>query len=221
MKSIKILLAALATIFAACEGPAYFTSPLSQPGQSAIDESVLGLWYLSVGKKSTAILNVARIGDDRLGIVLSMMATESQTTEKFEKSNCTWYMTAHPTELAGQRYYNVSTVSAANLKEPVSPETLESVAGYMIHTARIVDDDWLVISTIKEHTPAKLAGWSEADGHRVGKSDRYVASQEELTALIATVDGEELFKAIAYFRRLPPVTKESVPAEILDLPGVK
>jgi len=221
MKSIQMLLAGLVTMIGACQGPAFFSSPLSQPGQSAIDESVLGVWYAPEEKKLPAILNVARIGDDRLGITLSVMASESKTTKGFEKSNFTWYMIAHPTELDGQRSYNVSTVSVMGLKESIPSEKLDSVAGYMIHTARIVDDDWLVIFTIKENTPARLAGWSEADGHRVGKSKRYMVSQEELTALIATADGEELFKPLVFFRRLPPVTKESVPSEILDLPGLK
>jgi hypothetical protein len=221
MKSTRLLMAGLVIILSACDAPAIFSSSLSEPGETAIDDSVVGLWYANESRKTFFVLKIARVGDDRLGIVFDVWDTRSRNEKDFRKSNFSYQMLAHPSELDGERYYNVSIVNAASLGEFAPAETLVDLEGFMIHKVRIVDDEWLLVYAFMEDVPERLPGWSESGSNRLPKSPRYSVAREHLRKLVAAAETGDGFKPFLFFRRLPSLSEESVPAEIRDEPGWK
>ena len=221
MKLNRILLAALVTIVSACDSPAIFSSSLSEPGETAIDDSVVGTWYMGESKDATIVLKIARVGGDRLGVVLDVWDSSSSSEERFREETFSYHMMAHPSEMNGKRYYNVAIFNAASLAEFVPAEKLEELEGFMIHKARVVDDDWLVVYALMENVPEKLAGWSKSNSSRVANSPKYSVSRDNLRGLIATAESDGQFHPFLFFRRLPIIAKESIPAEIRDVPRWK
>ncbi len=214
MKTTEILLAGLVLFLSACEGPAFFSSSLSEPGEVSIDESIVGVWYVRSSSDEILLLNIARIGENRLGVVVSTMGADAKSEKGFRTENSSFYLIAHPSELNGEHYYNVAILDAASLKEFMDPEKSEKFAGFMIHKATIIDDEWLVVYTVMEDSPEELVGWSEANSRRMRNAAKYNVSRDDLRGLLSTAEPEDLFKPFLFFRRLQVLKEEFLPPEI-------
>lgn len=222
MKFFRILLLGLTALVSACDGPAFFSSSLSDAGDFPTDESVLGDWYAKDSNNSTFLLHVLPLKDGRLGVLFTYADTGRTSVEKFRKKAVSYHMIAHPSEVNGDRYYNIEIISAANLEKFATPEELEEFSGFMIYKAKVIDDDWLVTYMIAEDTPQRLAGWSESNSRRLPeKSPRYDVSRDELRKLVSSAETDKLLKPFFIFRRLREMPKESYPPEILSDPRWK
>ena len=207
-------MAGLVVFLSACEGPAFFSASLSEPGGAPVDESIVGSWYLRTSKGETLSLNVMRVGDNRLGAILNFMNADAGSEKEFHTRNYSYYMIAHPSELNGERYYNVTVTGAANFKEFLNPETLGNLAGFMIHKVTVIDDEWLLVYSIMEDSPEELVGWSESNSRRVKKTAKYKVSRGDLRGLLSAVEPQELFNPFLFLRRVPVLEEESLPPEI-------
>jgi hypothetical protein len=221
MKLTRILFAGLVTIISACDSPAFFSSSLSEPGETPIDEAVVGVWYVPFSKTETAVLNVVRIGEDRLGVHLNFMESTAKSNDAFLTSDSRLHLLAHPSEINGERFYNVSLVNEPGVKQLLNQKDLEKHSGFMIQKARVIDEHWLIIYVIMEGTPETLAGWSRSNASRVADSASYTVSRDDLRELIVTAETDKLFEPFMFFRRLPAVTEELVPPEIRNVPEWK
>ena len=186
-------LLAAALSLAACDGPAFFQAPISEPGQVRHDQRLIGSWH-SFGDDGVALLEISPPEDagwDRLRAVLSFINTDP---------GAGWYFAeAYASEIDGALYYNTRLTAAAETKiSPQSGQLATRVAGefegFVIIQAEIDADDRLSLRVISVKQP-KAMGLKSRQTTCGEDCDEtlYELSSGELAELIRTTPRDELF----------------------------
>ena len=190
-------LLAAALSLAACDGPAFFQAPISEPGQVRHDERLIGSWYSFGGDGDDDGVMLVRISapegedQDRLDAVLTLTTVEPATG---------WYIVeAFASEIDGTVYYNTRLTGAATIGVSDDSGQLETKAvgafeGFMIIQAEVDADEQLSLRIISEKQPKALQLKSHETTCGEDCDERlYELSSGELVELIRTTPRDELF----------------------------
>jgi hypothetical protein len=118
MKHMLFLPALVATlILTACNAPAEFSSPISEPGLASYDERLVGHWYLVAGDEDPGAMTMSAmpvamgvldVAFASAGITWSVRHPEGSGGQenrlKFEFEAARW--TAHASVIDGETYFN-------------------------------------------------------------------------------------------------------------------
>lgn len=212
-----LITALFATVLlGACDGPADFRSPLSEPGAAPYDERLIGEWYaLDEDEEGIALLVIEAGEEGLLDAAVSYMSVRPGDTGF---AGLAWFnRTAYASVIDGQTYYNTRLVEggliAKDVGEPIRTEggpllPPNPELGYWIMRADIGDDGVLVLQVLTEtllkarNFPSREIDCGEDCGFTV-----YDLSPAELADLIRTEPDEDLFgirMAFARFGSPPP-----------------
>ncbi len=184
-----------ATVLAACDGPAFFQVPISEPGQVRYDERLIGSWY-SFGDDNHGVwlLRILPPEDEdrgRLDAVLSLTTVEPRTG---------WYIAkAFASEIDGRAYYNARITGAAGTEISddsgmVETEILGGFDGFMIIQAEVDVDDQLSLRILSVTVPKERElKFREVTCGEDCDEKLYELSAEELIELIRSTPRDELF----------------------------
>ncbi len=205
---IPALLAAM--VLAACEYPAEFSSPISEPGLASYDERLVGTWYMIEGDDddvSAATLTVSPGKDGFLDVagVMSFSKMGSYPNEGNEDRKASaefaWMRwTAHASVVDGETYFNARLVDTAFLeKKTGKPPEVDEIdhfvshpeRGYWIIRAEIGEDDLLTLHVLWEGD-LDIAPRSVTCGEECSFKV-YDLSSGELAAAIRAAEPGELF----------------------------
>ena len=206
------LLAGLA--LPACEAPPESPVALSEPGETAYDERLVGIWYATAGEmvlylhiaphKETVSLNVVGIG------VFPMVE---------------WHLAAaYASEIDGQTYYNVKRFAGFGEDYTAPGES----PGFIIVRADVTEEDTLILRFMDPRVLDRLVKKGRARGRVVEIKHKSIhlakeylildLSRPELIALIREVTPEKLFKETTRlgwwegrFRRFRPHAEKAKP----------
>lgn len=189
----SLLVAAL--LLAACDGPAFFQAPISEPGQVRYDERLIGSWHSFDEKGRVLLLLIPppeEEGKAHLRPVLTFTNTDLATA---------WFVTeAYASEIDGSVYYNTRFTSSAGTKILGDSFQTETIAygeyeGFMIIQAEVDAADRLSLRIISELKPRtlKLKSREMSCGEDCDET-LYELSSAELAELIRTTPRDELFE---------------------------
>ena len=209
--ALVFLLAGLA--LSACSAPPESRVALSEPGDTAYDQRLVGIWYCADGEKEATYLHISPQKETAFLDVVGITAVYN------EADPVRWIRaTAHASEIDGQTYYNVKRVAGAGFDYTAPGES----PGFIVVRADITDEDALSL---------RFMGWPNGDplrdslkkgrvrGRKVeGKyMDEKVPyrmldlSRPELIALIREVTPAKLFNKPIRFHRLRPKAEKAKP----------
>lgn len=205
---------ALGLALSACVAPPESRVGLSEPGETAYDPRLVGLWALAVagpeGRGQGYLLDIAA-GDDVLDITGIGVGYGGGEPVR-------WFgARAHASEIDGRTYYNVQRVAGAGADWTGPGEE----PGFIIVRLRLAEDGGLFISVLDPQILAGLTAealvgvieegrsWGrEVEGSYRGDDVGYLfldLSRPELVALIRKVTPEKLFTGeVGPFLRLGP-----------------
>ena len=208
--ALIFLLAGLA--LSACSGPPESRVALSEPGEAAYDERLVGIWY-GIDWKEAIYLHIAPQKETAYLDVVGISAV-------FKKGDPVRWLRAraHASEIDGQTYYNVQRFAGAGFDYTAPGES----PGFIIVRADVSQEDTLIL---------RFMGWPNGDplGDPVKKGrvrgrevegkykDEKVPyrmldlSRPELIALIREVTPAKLFEKPIRFRRLRPEAEKAKP----------
>lgn len=198
---------------AACSGPPESRVALSEPGETAYDQRLAGIWYWTDGegawylhispRKETALLDVVGIG---------AVFTESDPVRWLRA-------TAHASEIDGVTYYNVKRVAGAGADYTAPGES----PGFIVVRADITGQDVLSLSFMRWSPPGDSLKDSvnkgrvrgrEVKGRHGNEEVPYLVldlSRPELVAFIREATPAKTFKELVRFHRVKPEKEKAKP----------
>ncbi len=213
--ALVFFLAGLA--LAACSAPPESRVALSEPGETAYDQRLAGIWYWTDGegawylhispRKETALLDVVGIG------------------AVFKESDPVRWLraTAHASEIDGVTYYNVKRVAGAGFDYTAPGES----PGFIVVRADITGQDALSLSFMRSPMHWPPPGDSLKDSENKGRvrgrevkgrhGDEEVPylvldlSRPELVALIRQATPAKIFKEAVCFHRVKAEKEKAKP----------
>ncbi len=208
------LLAGLA--LPACEAPPESPVALSEPGETAYDERLVGIWYATDGATALYLHIIAPVKETVFlyVVAISAFAADVQWLKAF----------AYASEIDGQTYYNVKRV-AGGAEDYTAPG--ES-PGFFIVRADVTEEDTLTLRFMNTGVLKGLLKEGRARGRvvKIKHKSKIVVkehlildlSRPELIALIREVTPAKLFKKTTKrlwskwrFRRLRPHAEKAKP----------
>lgn len=226
MKARMIVLLFLLAVVG-CEGPAVFTSPLSEPGQVPYDKRLIGTWYWWDPEEEMSALPMyfsIRPRDEHQLIGLSIVTDSS---EKQLKSSV-YALTLHPSTVSEDIYYNVSwsyrqTLSyqkdgILKLEQSKSLDMDQPDLPLVYLTAKIelVDENWAIVHFLGNKSPKNLMGWEALKRMtKMGEETVFDVSTGELRSFIGAAKPTQVFSSTGPFvyRRVAPLAvKKAQPA---------
>ena len=200
----------------ACSWPPESRVALSEPGVTAYDQRLVGIWYWTDGKKTAFYLHIRPRKETTYLDVVGIGAVSKE-------GEVLWLrVTAHASKIDGRTYYNVQRFAGAGFDYTAPGES----PGFIIVQADITDENALILrfmgwggvfeGLIKE---GRVKG-REVEGKYRNEKLPYLMldlSRLELIALIREVTPAKLFQGgIGFkegmrFRRLRPDTKKAKP----------
>ena len=207
------LLAGLA--LPACEAPPESPVALSEPGETAYDKRLVGIWYRPGGKEGAYYIHIAPQKETAsLDIVVIGAVFKAGAPVQWLKA------TAHASEIDGQTYYNVKRVAGAGEDYTTPGET----PGFIIVRADVTEEDTLTPRFMDPEILDRLVKEGRVKGRKPkgnGLWARYLIldlSRQELIALIREIAPAKLFidtPGLRWskwrFRRLRPHAEKAKP----------
>ena len=201
--ALIFLLAGLA--LSACGGPPESPVALSEPGETAYDERLVGIWYATDGQEAI-YLHISPRKETAYLDVVGMAVFKKGDPVRWLRAR------AHASEIDGQTYYNVQRFAGAGFDYTAPGES----PGFIIVRADVSQEDTLIL---------RFVGWPDSvkkgrvRGRKVeGKyKDEKVPyrmldlSRPELIALIREVTPAKLVEQPIRFRRLRPEAEKAKP----------
>ncbi len=209
--ALVFFLAGLA--LAACSAPPESRVALSEPGETAYDQRLAGIWYWTDGegawylhispRKETALLDVVGIG------------------AVFKESDPVRWLraTAHASEIDGVTYYNVKRVAGAGFDYTAPGEG----PGFIVVRVDVTGQDALSLSFMRWPAPGDSLKDSVKKGRVRGREvkgrhgDEEIPyhvldlSRPELVAIIREATPAEIFEKVVRFHRLMPEKEKAEP----------
>ncbi len=212
--ALVLFLAGLA--LPACAVPPESPVALSEPGETAYDERLVGIWYTTDGKKEAFYLHISPRKETAL---LDVVGIDTIFTGG---DSVNWLRArAHASEIDGETFYNVKRVAGTGFDYTAPGES----PGFIIVRADVSEEDTLILRFMDTGVLDRLVKEGRVRG-RVGKikhnfkfvAERYLIldlSRPELIALIREVTPAKLFKEMfkegMRFRRLRPHAEKAKP----------
>ncbi|MCH8197490.1 MAG: hypothetical protein IH904_05355 [Proteobacteria bacterium] len=135
----------------ACSGPPESRVALSEPGETAYDERLVGIWY-SISRTLAIYLHISRRKETAYLDVVGFAAV-------YKKADPVRWLRAraHASEIDGETYYNVKRVAGAGFDYTAPGES----PGFIIARADVSEQDTLSLrfmgwSYFQEGAPAML-----------------------------------------------------------------
>lgn len=194
----------------ACGGPPESTVALSEPGETAYDERLVGDWY-SIEEGGAWHLRIAP-GKDRASLDITGFGVGWSG-----RNPVRWIRaTAHMSEIDGETYYNVKRLARIG-----DDYTADEPPGFIIVRAAPTDEGSFSLRFMDTRLLDDLIGDGRVKGRRVEgrcKEDdvEYIMldhSRPELIALIRELPTGKLFPEALRFRRLRPEAEETKETE--------
>jgi hypothetical protein len=198
MKHLPLVPALLAATFlAACDSPALFEAPISEPGQVKYDERLIGSWYSFHFDNHGVWLLRIQPGEDedqgRLDAFLSYTGFERQTYLSVAES--------FASEIDGKVYYNARIASIEGLDRTEEAGALEgmifgAMEGFMIIRAEFDADEQVLLRILSETVPKERKLKTRNGAYAEGWfKNLYELPADELIALIRSTPEEALFNS--------------------------
>ena len=225
---VAILLIAVAVALTACNPPAEFSAPISEPGGVEYDKRLIGSWYaLAEGNEDYTVIHL-NIGVSREGLLNVVAITTENKPDGSRDADKTIHWgaaTAWPSEIDGKLYYNIQLKTGFGNYGNYSKENYETIGkpGFIVARAAFFDDDTLRLTAISSEKIAALI----RDGRVPGKVDEGEfkifswadIGGAELQALIRSDPEEQLFRLFPLgwgnddpqafsFKRLKPTVRK-------------
>ncbi len=198
---------------AACSAPPESRVALSEPGETAYDQRLAGIWYATDGegawylhispRKKTALLDVVGI------------------SAVFKGGNPVRWLraTAHASEIDGVTYYNVKRVAGAGFDYTAPGES----PGFIVVRAEVTGQDALSLRfmhwpppghSLKDSVKKGRVRGREVKGRHGDEEVPYLVldlSRPELVALIREATPAKIFKDVVRFHRAKPDKEKAKP----------
>ena len=209
--AVVFFLAGLA--LAACSGPSESRVALSEPGETAYDQRLAGIWYATDGegawylhispRKKTALLDVVGI---------SAVFKEGDPVRWLRA-------TAHASEIDGVTYYNVKRVAGAGFDYTAPGEG----PGFIVVRVDVTGQDALSLSFMRWPAPGDSLKDSVKKGRVRGREVKGRHGDEEIpyhvldlsrperVAIIREATPAEIFEKVVRFHRLKPEKEKAEP----------
>lgn len=207
--AVVFFLAGLA--LAACGAPPESRVALSEPGETAYDQRLAGIWYWTDGAGEGAwYLHISPQGKTALLDVVGVGAVFD------EGAPVRWLRaTAHASAIDGVTYYNVKRVAGVGFDYTAPGES----PGFIVVRADVSGQDALSLNFMRWDPPGDSVKDSVKKSREVkgrhGNEDvpYYVLdlSRPELVALIGQAAPAKIFEKAIRFRRLKPVKEKAKP----------
>ncbi|MCH8197489.1 MAG: hypothetical protein IH904_05350 [Proteobacteria bacterium] len=152
-RRVALVFLLLGLTLSACGGPPESRVALSEPGKTAYDERLVGIWYRTDGKKAI-YLHISRRKETAYLEVVGIFVVYN------EADPVLWLRaTAHASEIDGKTYYNVKRVVGAGFDYTAPGES----PGFIIARADVPEQDTLLL---------RFMGWSfgESNFHKNKKT---------------------------------------------------
>ncbi len=204
------LLAGLA--LSACGGPPESPVALSEPGETAYDERLVGIWYAIKGKEAVYLHISPRKETAYLDVVGILAVFRERDPVRWIRA------TAYASKIDGRTYYNVQRVAGAGVDYTAPGES----PGFIIVRADVTEEDTLSLrfmgglsdSSLRDSLKKGRVRGREVEGKYKDEKVPYLMldlSRPELVELIREVTPERLFKEVMRFRRLKPEAEKAKP----------
>jgi hypothetical protein len=194
---------AAALLLAACDAPAEFRSPLSEPGSAPYDQRLIGRWYAIDGSGDEPLLLLVIEPGAEGGLEGGLSFSHLEAGGDGEAGFAWFQATAHASVIDGDTYYNAQLVDGGLVEKTVGADPkIEGVDqfsagvehGYMILRAEVAADGMLTLRILSEQIPNER----QLAAHEVKCGDDcafklFDLSPEELAALIRSEDRAALF----------------------------
>ncbi len=206
----------------ACSGPPESRVALSEPGETAYDERLVGIWYAIKGKEAVYLHISPRKETAYLDVVGILAVFKESDPVRWIRA------TAHASKIDGRTYYNVQRVAGAGFDYTALGES----PGFIVVRADVTGRDALSLSfmswpgdgnlisdyPLRDFLKKGRVRGREVEGKYKDEKVPYLMldlSRPELVELIREVTPERLFKEIfkegMRFRRLKPEAEKAKP----------
>ncbi len=209
--AVVFFLAGLA--LAACSGPPESRVALSEPGETAYDQRLAGIWYSTKGGEAI-YLHISPRKETALLDVVGIWAVYR------ESDPVRWLRaTAHASEIDGVTYYNVKRVAGAGFDYTAPGES----PGFIVVRADVTGQDALSLSfmrrpssgyALKDSVKKRRVRGREVKGRHGNEEVPYLVldlSRPELVALIREATPAKIFKDVVRFHRVKPEKEKAKP----------
>ncbi len=214
--ALIFLLAGLA--LSACGGPPESPVALSEPGETAYDERLVGIWYAIKGKEAVYLHISPRKETAYLDVVGILAVFRERDPVRWIRA------TAYASKIVGRIYYNVQRVAGAG----VDYTALGESPGFIVVRADVTGQDALSLRfmswpgggnlfsdyPLSDFLKKGRVRGREVEGKYKDEKVPYLMldlSRPELVELIREVTPERLFKEVTRFRRLKPEAEKAKP----------
>jgi hypothetical protein len=198
MRAALLMFLLPALLLSARSGVPQSRSDLSEPGETAYDERLIGFWH-GVGPADDdmvgAYVEIAPTEDGRLSVVGSLAPIRTSA----EDEPITLWVEAigHASRLDGSTYYNLRLITGTGYDLYFSPAEGQQ-AGFVILQADVSAEDQLFLRFMSPRTLAPLIEDSTVRGRSLSCGDfcGYIlldVSRQELIDLIRSITPEKLF----------------------------
>ena len=207
---VVIVLIAVAASLTACDPPAEFSAPISEPGGVEYDKRLIGSWYaLAEGNEDYTVIHL-NIGVSREGLLNVVAITPDNRPDRDADEMIFWLAaTAWPSEIDGKIYYNIQRKTGFGNYGNRWKEIYETIGkpGFIVARAAFFDDDTLRLKVISSEKIAALIRGGRGDGGVPGKvyraefriSSWVDIGGAELQTLIRSDPEEQLFRLFPFW----------------------